>query len=106
MLNKSNVERSNPSGEGQAMRSAGAMPNSVADQRTNAATARCESTTPFGRPVEPEVNRITAASPGPGVRGVERDGWAARKRSAGNQRSADVRDRRDRGVVQDDIGGV
>src|ERR1019366_5130251 len=62
MLNRSNVERSNPSGEGQAMRSAGAMPNSAAVQRTNAATARCDSTTPFGRPVEPDVNRITAAS--------------------------------------------
>src|ERR1019366_4173531 len=67
MLNKSNVERSNPSGEGQAIRSAGAMPNSAADQRTNAATARCDSTTPFGRPADPDVNRITAASSGKGV---------------------------------------
>ncbi|MGA1993100.1 MAG: hypothetical protein ABSH46_18805 [Bryobacteraceae bacterium] len=62
MLNKSNVERSNPSGEGQTIRSAAPIPNSAADQRTNAATARCDSTTPLGRPVEPEVNRMTAAS--------------------------------------------
>src|SRR6476469_9001821 len=55
ILNMSNVERSKLSGEGQAMRSAATMANSRADQHTNAATARCEITTPLGTPVEPEV---------------------------------------------------
>ena len=52
---RSRIERSKCSGAWLESRSCSVIANSSAAQRTNVIALRCESITPFGSPVDPDV---------------------------------------------------
>src|SRR5579885_1374948 len=62
VANRSRNDRSNVSGGCAELRSSEAMPKYRTAHSMNVMTFSWEITTPFGVPVDPEVNRICAAS--------------------------------------------
>ena len=99
----SNVERSKCSGGWPEMRSDGRVPKYRVAHSTNAITFACVITTPFGAPVEPEVNRRWARSSraasvreeGRPTEAVASDAAELRGEASAGQRAVDRADRRE-----------